>query len=68
MDTRLEPTERLRIATECEMETVLDIGGISADQYKAVTQNYLLLKMLEQLEDIGKSLNLITVYVSKSNE
>ena len=68
MDTKLEPIERLKIYTKCEMEAVLDVGGISAEQYKAVTQNYLLMKMLEQLEDIGKSLNLIAVQTRKVDE
>ena len=68
MDTRLETIDKLRIATGCEMEAVLDVGGISAEQYKAVTQNYLLMKMLEQLEDINKSLNLIAVYTGKGYE
>ena len=63
----LELIERLRIVTELEMKAVLDIGGVSAEQYQTVTQNYLLFKIFEQLEDISKSLNLIAVYTSKSN-
>ena len=68
MDKRLELIERLRIATGCEMEAVLDIGEISSERYKAVTQNYLLFKIFDQIENIRKSLNLIAVYTSKSNE
>ena len=68
MDTKLEPIERLRIVSECEMKAVLDIGGISAEQYQTVTQNYLLYKIFEQLEDIGKSLNLIAVQTRKVDE
>jgi hypothetical protein len=63
----LELIERLRIVTELEMKAVLDIGEISAEHYQTVTQNYLLFKIFEQLEDISKSLNLIAVYTSKSN-
>jgi len=67
MDARLETIEKIKIIIEHDMEAAMR-GGIRISQCDVVTQNYLLFQMLEQLEGINKSLNLIAVYTSKSNE
>jgi len=64
MDTRLELIDNLRISIEHEMKAVLEISGISMEEYQAVTQNYLLLKILEKLDSMSKTLNLISVQTS----
>jgi hypothetical protein len=64
MDARLEIIDILRIGIQHEMEAVLRINGISMEEYQAVTQNYLLLQMLDTLERMDKTLNLIAVYTS----
>ena len=64
----LDLIDRLRIVAGYEMEAVLDIGEISSERYKAVTQNYLLFRIFDQIEDVRKSLNLIAVQTRKGDE
>lgn len=64
MDTRLELIDNLRIGIELEMGAIIEIGGISIEEYRAVTQNYLMLKIVDNLEQINKTLNLISVQTS----
>jgi len=64
MDTRLELIDNLRIGIEHEMKAVLEINGISMEEYQAVTQNYLLLKIVDNLDQLNKTLNLISVQTS----
>lgn len=60
--TRLELIDMVRIHAESGMEQALKQNDITAEEYTAITQIYLLVKVLDKLEEINKSLNLISMY------
>lgn len=60
--TKFEIIDRVRIHAEGAMEQALKQQDITAEEYTAITQTYLLVKVLDKLEEINKSLNLISMY------
>jgi len=68
MDARLEIIDNIRIGIECEMEAVLKLDKKQSEglqmELHAITQCYLLLRMLDILEHMDKTLNLIAIYTS----
>jgi hypothetical protein len=46
------------------MVTIINLGGIYVEDHQTLIQNYLLLQMLDTLERMDKTLNLIAAYTS----
>lgn len=62
--TEQELLDQIRIGVTQEMESALT-ADINPVLMHAVTQSYLLLKILDKLESMDKTLNLIAVYTGK---
>ena len=68
MDKRREIIETLKIGIEHEIIAIIDLGAISAEEHQTLTQSYLLLQMLDTLERMDKTLNLIAAYTNKGHD
>lgn len=68
MDKRLEIIDNLRIGIQRDMEAVLMIKGVPMEECQSITQNYLLLQMLDTLERIDKTLYLIAANTGGCSE